>query len=51
MSRDGVVDWLTTALKDLGVREAWVVAPVRESYPIAEGVTVAPLAELLTALR
>ena len=50
-SAPNVTPGFWTALKDLGVREAWVVAPVRESYPIAEGVTVAPLAELLTELR
>lgn len=31
------------ALKDLGITDAWVVAPVSESYPIGKGITVAPL--------
>jgi hypothetical protein len=31
------------ALKDLGIEKAWVIAPVREPYPIAENVMVSPL--------
>jgi uncharacterized protein len=38
-----------TALDDLGVDEAWVVAPVAEPYPLREGVTVAPLRAFLAA--
>lgn len=33
------------ALKDLEIREAWVVAPVADSYPLEAGVTVIPLDE------
>lgn len=36
-----------TALNDLGIDEAYVVAPVDEAYPIADGVAVAPLSSLL----
>jgi predicted AAA+ superfamily ATPase len=35
------------ALADVGADEAWIIAPVRESYPIRKGVTVAPLPEFL----
>lgn len=33
------------ALKDLEIEEAWIVAPVSESYPLRKGVTVTPLNE------
>jgi hypothetical protein len=36
------------ALDDLGIREAFVVAPVEESYAIERRVTVAPLAAACT---
>lgn len=39
-----------TALDDLQIREAWVAAPVEQSYPIGKGVRVAPLHEILAAL-
>ena len=39
------------ALEDLRIREAWVVAPVQDSYPLAKGVTVAPLERCLQELR
>ena len=35
------------ALADVGADEAWIIAPVRESYPIRKSVTVAPLPEFL----
>jgi len=35
------------ALEDLEISEAWVIAPVRDSYPIGKGVTVASLSEFL----
>lgn len=38
------------ALRDLGIGEAYVVAPVRGSYPLADGVEVVSLGGLLTAL-
>ncbi len=31
------------ALKDLDITEAWIVAPVDESYPLGDGVTVVPI--------
>jgi hypothetical protein len=34
-------------LKDLGIKEAWIVAPVKESYPIEKNVFVANLGEFL----
>lgn len=40
-----------TALEDLGIHEGYVVAQVRESYPIAKGVEVVSLAEVLTRLK
>jgi len=39
-----------TALDDLEIREAWVVAPVGEPYPLREGVTVASLPGFLGAM-
>lgn len=39
-----------SALEDLGIDEAWVVAPVSEPYPLRAGVTVAPLRVLLDRL-
>jgi predicted AAA+ superfamily ATPase len=35
------------ALEDLGVDEAWVVAPVGAGYPLGKGARVAPLLEFL----
>ncbi|MFL6293776.1 MAG: hypothetical protein ACJ759_23025 [Thermoanaerobaculia bacterium] len=39
-----------SALEDLGIDEAWVVAPVAEPYPLRKGVTVVPLRALLDHL-
>jgi hypothetical protein len=39
-----------TALDDLGIDEAWIVAPVSEPYPLRAGVTVTPLRTLLSRL-
>ncbi|HEX3526297.1 MAG TPA: ATP-binding protein [Thermoanaerobaculia bacterium] len=39
-----------TALDDLGIDEAWVVAPVDGAYPLRAGVTVTPLRALLDRL-
>jgi predicted AAA+ superfamily ATPase len=39
-----------TALEDLGIEEAWVVAPVDGQYPLREGVHVTPLRALLDRL-
>ena len=36
-----------TALDDLGIDEAWIIAPVSEPYPLRAGVTVAPLQAFL----
>jgi hypothetical protein len=38
------------ALKDLGTKEAWVIAPVKESYPIEKNVQVARLEDFLEAM-
>ena len=40
-----------SALGDLGIREAYVVAPVREGFPLGKGVHVATVGEVLGALR
>jgi len=40
-----------SALEDLGIREAYVVAPVREGFPLGKGVNVATVGEVLGALR
>lgn len=37
------------ALDDLHIDEAWIIAPVKESYPLRGGVTVAPLEHFLRA--
>lgn len=39
-----------TALDDLKIREAWIVAPVEEPYPIREGVMVTSLSGFLAAV-
>lgn len=39
------------ALKDLEIKEAYIVAPVKESYPIGRGVKVTPLSEFIKDLR
>jgi len=39
-----------SALEDLEIEEAWIVAPVAEPYPLRAGVTVAPLRALLERL-
>lgn len=39
-----------SALDDLGIEEAWVVAPVTEAYPLRAGVKVTPLRVLLDRL-
>lgn len=36
-----------TALEDLKVDEAWILAPVQEPYPLRGGVTVSPLGHFL----
>ncbi len=38
------------ALKDLGIKEAWIIAPVTESYPIEKGVSVANLFDFLAKM-
>jgi hypothetical protein len=38
------------ALKDLGTKEAWIIAPVKESYPIEKHVQVARLEDFLEAV-
>jgi hypothetical protein len=40
-----------TALADLEINEAWIIAPVKQSYPIKKGVTVAPLTEFIASRR
>lgn len=43
----GVAKGFWIAMEDLKVERAWVVAPVKEAYPLAKNVSVTPLAELL----
>jgi predicted AAA+ superfamily ATPase len=38
------------ALQDLGIDEAWIVAPVSEGYPFRPGIRVAPPSEVLERL-
>jgi hypothetical protein len=40
-----------SALKDLGIMEAWIIAPVKESYPIEKGVSVANLGDFLAKME
>jgi predicted AAA+ superfamily ATPase len=40
-----------SALSDLEIKETWIIAPVKESYPIKKGVTVAPLIEFIEPHR
>jgi predicted AAA+ superfamily ATPase len=39
-----------SALKDLEIKEAYIIAPVKESYPIGKGVKVTPLGEFIKDL-
>ena len=39
------------ALADLEIHEAWIIAPVKQSYPVKKGVRVAPLIEFIASLR
>jgi hypothetical protein len=38
------------ALNDLGIKEAWIIAPVDESYMLTKTVRVAPMGELINEL-
>jgi len=40
-----------SALSDLEISEAWIIAPVKQSYPIKKGVKVAPLIEFIESRR
>ena len=42
---------LRQALKDLGISEAYLVAPVGDSYPIEEGIQVVSIGEVITRLQ
>jgi predicted AAA+ superfamily ATPase len=37
-----------TGLEDLNIERAWIIAPVKESYPIHDKVSVSPLGEILS---
>ena len=39
------------AMNDLNIKEAWVIAPVKDSYPLKNGVKVAPLQEFIDFLE
>jgi len=38
---------MRSALQDLAIDEAWIVAPVTEPYPVSQTCTVSPLAHFL----
>ena len=40
-----------SALADLEINEAWIIAPVKQSYPLKKGVTVAPLIDFIASRR
>lgn len=40
-----------TAVSDLSLNEVWIVAPVKEPYPIEKGVTVSPLEHFTQEIR
>jgi hypothetical protein len=40
-----------SAFKDLGIGEAYIIAPVKENYPITKGIKVTPLNEFIKDLR
>ena len=40
-----------SALEDISPDDAYVVAPVKEAYPIKHGVKVTPLLDVITRLR
>jgi hypothetical protein len=40
-----------SAVADLEINETWIIAPVKQSYPIKKGVTVAPLMEFIESHR
>ena len=39
------------ALKDLRIKEAWIIAPVKDTYPLENGVRVAPLQTFIDFLE
>jgi predicted AAA+ superfamily ATPase len=39
------------AMNDLKIREAWIIAPVKDTYPLRNGVRVAPLQEFIDFLE
>ena len=38
------------SLEDLKIDKAWIVAPVKEGYPLSKGVTVSPIGDCLRSL-
>jgi uncharacterized protein len=47
----GLTKGFYRALDDLHIQEAWIVAPVKESYPGEKKVTIAPLDEVIKHLE
>jgi len=39
------------AMKDLRIKEAWMIAPVKDTYPLENGVRVAPLQTFIDFLK
>lgn len=37
-------------LRDLDIEQAWIIAPIKESYPFRDNVRVSPLSELLSRI-
>lgn len=40
-----------TALNDLNIKEAWIIAPVKESYPDKDNVMVASVSDFIAAMK
>jgi hypothetical protein len=39
------------AMNDLKIKEAWIIAPVKDTYPLENGVRVAPLQKFIDFLE
>jgi hypothetical protein len=39
------------AMNDLKIKEAWIIAPVKDTYPLENGVRVAPLQNFIDFLE
>ena len=41
----------TTAINDLNIKDAWIIAPVNKAYPYARHITVSPLTDFINHLQ